>query len=131
MEDREDIQRDALISEWNLCRYVPGHLEEIKYIQENYPYNYECSRKFLERVKHDPEQTAKEVLEELQKLSGHQTLHEWKVFLEDEYSQMNAEGRAEVLVDGWEPYRRKGVKVGRNDPCPCGSGKKYKKCCGK
>lgn len=26
---------------------------------------------------------------------------------------------------------RKGKKVGRNDPCPCGSGKKYKKCCGK
>ncbi|MBR6467995.1 MAG: SEC-C domain-containing protein, partial [Desulfovibrio sp.] len=22
-------------------------------------------------------------------------------------------------------------RVGRNDPCPCGSGKKYKKCCGK
>ena len=26
---------------------------------------------------------------------------------------------------------RQGPKVGRNDPCPCGSGKKYKKCCGK
>ena len=25
---------------------------------------------------------------------------------------------------------RKGEKIGRNDPCPCGSGKKYKKCCG-
>ena len=25
----------------------------------------------------------------------------------------------------------KGPKIGRNDPCPCGSGKKYKKCCGK
>lgn len=25
----------------------------------------------------------------------------------------------------------KGPKVGRNDPCPCGSGKKYKQCCGK
>ena len=25
----------------------------------------------------------------------------------------------------------KGPKVGRNDPCPCGSGKKYKKCCGR
>mgnify|MGYP003291732256 CR=1 FL=1 len=24
-----------------------------------------------------------------------------------------------------------GIKVGRNEPCPCGSGKKYKKCCGK
>jgi len=30
-----------------------------------------------------------------------------------------------------EPVKRKTQKVGRNDPCPCGSGKKYKKCCGK
>ena len=28
------------------------------------------------------------------------------------------------------PIRRDAPKVGRNDPCPCGSGKKYKKCCG-
>jgi preprotein translocase subunit SecA len=27
--------------------------------------------------------------------------------------------------------RRQGDKIGRNDPCPCGSGKKYKRCCGK
>lgn len=30
-----------------------------------------------------------------------------------------------------EPVRRKEAKIGRNDPCPCGSGKKYKNCCGK
>lgn len=29
-----------------------------------------------------------------------------------------------------EPVRREAPKIGRNDPCPCGSGKKYKKCCG-
>ncbi len=29
-----------------------------------------------------------------------------------------------------KPKRRETAKVGRNDPCPCGSGKKYKKCCG-
>jgi uncharacterized protein YecA (UPF0149 family) len=28
------------------------------------------------------------------------------------------------------PLRRETPKVGRNDPCPCGSGKKYKKCHG-
>jgi hypothetical protein len=28
------------------------------------------------------------------------------------------------------PYKRTGPKIGRNDPCPCGSGKKHKKCCG-
>ena len=30
-----------------------------------------------------------------------------------------------------EPVKRKEAKVGRNDPCPCGSGKKYKNCCGR
>ena len=29
------------------------------------------------------------------------------------------------------PFQRQAPKVGRNDPCPCGSGKKYKKCCGR
>jgi preprotein translocase subunit SecA len=33
--------------------------------------------------------------------------------------------------DSPQPVQRKQGKVGRNDPCPCGSGKKYKKCCGK
>ncbi|MDO4572391.1 MAG: SEC-C metal-binding domain-containing protein, partial [Clostridia bacterium] len=33
--------------------------------------------------------------------------------------------------DGEKPARRTGRKVGRNDPCPCGSGKKFKNCCGK
>jgi preprotein translocase subunit SecA len=32
--------------------------------------------------------------------------------------------------EGGETVRRRTRKVGRNDPCPCGSGKKYKKCCG-
>ncbi|MCQ3830292.1 SEC-C domain-containing protein [Microbulbifer elongatus] len=29
------------------------------------------------------------------------------------------------------PVTRSTPKVGRNDPCPCGNGKKFKKCCGK
>ncbi len=30
-----------------------------------------------------------------------------------------------------EPIHKGEEEIGRNDPCPCGSGKKYKKCCGK
>lgn len=30
-----------------------------------------------------------------------------------------------------EPYVKTEPEIGRNDPCPCGSGKKYKKCCGR
>jgi preprotein translocase subunit SecA len=33
--------------------------------------------------------------------------------------------------EGRKPVRRSKEKVGRNQPCPCGSGRKYKKCCGK
>jgi preprotein translocase subunit SecA len=33
-------------------------------------------------------------------------------------------------TDEVQTVRREGKKVGRNDPCPCGSGKKYKKCHG-
>jgi SEC-C motif-containing protein len=40
-----------------------------------------------------------------------------------------------LFVDGEQiagpPVKREGPKIGRNDPCTCGSGKKYKKCCGK
>ncbi|MEG1525512.1 MAG: preprotein translocase subunit SecA [Clostridia bacterium] len=34
-------------------------------------------------------------------------------------------------MDGGAPAKRSGKRVGRNDPCPCGSGKKFKNCCGK
>ncbi len=33
-------------------------------------------------------------------------------------------------VDGQRQTETKPVKIGRNDPCPCGSGRKYKQCCG-
>lgn len=37
--------------------------------------------------------------------------------------------RREANVPAPAPVRRTGPSVGRNDPCPCGSGKKFKKCC--
>ena len=47
----------------------------------------------------------------------------------------SAAGTAEAMKAGTEKAKPKvktaAEKVGRNDPCPCGSGKKYKKCCGR
>jgi len=40
-------------------------------------------------------------------------------------------GQAAPAEEATPPIKRDQPKVGRNDPCPCGSGKKYKKCCGK
>jgi hypothetical protein len=37
---------------------------------------------------------------------------------------------ARGFADTYSGFKRTAPKIGRNDPCPCGSGKKYKKCCG-
>ncbi|NOY12976.1 MAG: preprotein translocase subunit SecA [Deltaproteobacteria bacterium] len=58
---------------------------------------------------------------------------------EEDVSQMEAQQRRQKIelnrAGGEAPVRKPATrdedKVGRNDPCPCGSGKKYKKCCGK
>ena len=51
-----------------------------------------------------------------------------------EYSLFRKEADRWYYVDGRLPapqtMKRETPKVGRNDPCPCGSGRKYKKCCG-
>ena len=43
----------------------------------------------------------------------------------------SVDGGAKIGTDVDRTIRNEGPKVGRNDPCPCGSGKKYKNCCGK
>jgi preprotein translocase subunit SecA len=57
-------------------------------------------------------------------------------FQHDEFNTL--EGEQEVAQEESEegqtraqPFVREGQKIGRNQPCPCGSGKKYKQCCGK
>ncbi|MDC1143486.1 preprotein translocase subunit SecA [Porticoccaceae bacterium] len=47
-----------------------------------------------------------------------------------EAAAMEKEAQSDVEA-GQQPIQRTGPKVGRNDACPCGSGKKYKQCCGK
>jgi preprotein translocase subunit SecA len=48
-----------------------------------------------------------------------------------DYEEALAEANAEAEASGAQPFVRSGQKVGRNDPCPCGSGKKFKHCHGK
>ncbi|MCD6292690.1 MAG: SEC-C domain-containing protein, partial [Deltaproteobacteria bacterium] len=63
-----------------------------------------------------------------------------QVTREEEIEELDQQSRQEHEVvlshgrrgeDGKQKPVVSGKKVGRNDPCPCGSGKKYKKCCGK
>ncbi len=51
----------------------------------------------------------------------------------EEWSSILTKVQQEAIYDRYRRSRTvvKDPKIGRNDPCPCGSGKKYKKCCGK
>jgi len=55
---------------------------------------------------------------------------------EEEVQKIEEKRRQDYIMSRGEDtpapatIRREAAKVGRNDPCPCGSGKKYKKCCG-
>lgn len=52
-------------------------------------------------------------------------LPQWNdIYTEEERKRLYKEQKESTTI-------RKEKKIGRNDPCPCGSGKKYKKCCGK
>jgi SEC-C motif-containing protein len=67
-------------------------------------------------------------------LEHHETAHFRKDSAENRWYFVD--GEAELKEEGQDEappvqYVRESPKIGRNDPCPCGSGKKYKKCCGK
>nr|QGT50781.1 hypothetical protein Elusimicrob2101_0440 [uncultured Elusimicrobia bacterium] len=56
------------------------------------------------------------------------SIRQMKKWMKDHEAELRAEQPgAPAKV---ETVKHEGPKIGRNDPCPCGSGKKYKKCCG-
>lgn len=55
--------------------------------------------------------------------------HDWEVIVGVEPDEPENIADVEKLLNRPTPLR-KAVKVGRNEPCSCGSGLKYKKCCG-
>ncbi len=68
-----------------------------------------------------------------------ETLFRIQLVQDDEVEQMSMEQRRKKQQTrtnrrdgekGRQPVTREGQKIGRNAPCPCGSGKKYKRCCG-
>ncbi|MCQ2410763.1 MAG: SEC-C domain-containing protein [Elusimicrobiaceae bacterium] len=56
------------------------------------------------------------------------SIRQMKKWMKEHEAELRAQGG--VNVPKVETVVHEGPRIGRNDPCPCGSGKKYKKCCG-
>ncbi|MGH1429639.1 MAG: preprotein translocase subunit SecA [Neptuniibacter sp.] len=73
-----------------------------------------------------------EDVEEMEKQRREQAERQQMDFTHDQSSAMGEETEASSEeAEAPAPFTREGRKVGRNEPCTCGSGKKYKQCCGK
>lgn len=138
---------------------IPGRSPELVYEAEQYYdddmlqklYDYKkqhdiCSEEYIyllaqKYVAITDEHKAEELILELKKSSAQmkkaaqnleKDLKNARDVMDDEDEWYGEEGWN--WLDGQEkqqPYVRSAPKVNRNDPCPCGSGKKYKKCCGR
>jgi preprotein translocase subunit SecA len=72
-----------------------------------------------------------EELEAMEQLRREQAENQQMDFTHDQSSALSDDDNAESTDEQGETFVRDGRKVGRNEPCPCGSGKKYKQCHGK
>ncbi len=104
--------------------------------------SFELFQEMLENIKHEfvkmlyrVQILSHEQVEELER-QRLEALQRQQENMQMQHADASALGAAEAPSgesgeDEQKPFVRDGEKVGRNDPCPCGSGKKYKQCHGK
>ncbi len=98
---------------------------------------FEMFTAMLDRIKHDVVGIVSKVQvreeADVEAVEEQRRSHAPKQYQHAEASAMGGqgEGPAEAEEQAHTPYTREGRKIGRNEPCPCGSGKKYKHCHGK
>jgi preprotein translocase subunit SecA len=84
----------------------------------------------LARVRIQSEQELAEMAEQRRRAEAMQYKHAKASALGDDSAKQAASGQGDVAADAIGTFVRSGRKVGRNEACPCGSGKKYKQCHG-
>jgi len=138
------VMLQVLDSQWKDHLAAMDHLRQgihlRGYAQKNPKQEYkreafEMFSQMLERIKHEvigilsrvqvkAEEDVKAVEEQRRSRAPMQFQHA-------STTAMEGDGEAQQQQEQHEPFIRDGRKVGRNEPCPCGSGKKYKQCHGK
>ena len=128
--------------------FLPTHLKEraeaiLEYSLQSWPQNElsaeDIGRRLLEKiaaldlpdsVRQDVPQLVEAYFEYLDTSGKMPDAAKWTEEMPEACAYYEKHLRSDGSVKG-ETVHRTLAKVGRNDPCPCGSGKKYKKCCGK
>ncbi|MDR1548937.1 MAG: DnaJ domain-containing protein [Hungatella sp.] len=124
---KEEYDQVFLAAKVTLIYELPGIKKSLRIIKQEYPYYAGILGDFLDEILgassrafllNKYEKRAKKMFRAMEQ--EEQFLDDW---FQEEWFRDEEPGRT--------PYRRQQPRIGRNQPCPCGSGKKYKNCCGK
>ena len=127
--DCTDCRNDILAMESSILYDIQGYRPHIARLRADHPDLYAMHSDFFSEalLTRDPE---KLLISRLKKLDR-QDLEPNLVLADGSTRYYYDDESEDDLPVQSGTYRREGPKIGRNDPCPCGSGKKYKKCCGR
>ena len=130
-EDPEFTRFMQLDVKLRLLEKWPDIRKEFDIVREEYPDGYKFVKDYIELLNNttDFDRLREKLLKDYNR---------YAVYFEgtppyyEEYPQRQPKaGELQWDSDENGSYRRQNKKIGRNDPCPCGSGKKYKNCCGR
>ena len=119
-----DIQL-RLLEKW------PAIKGEFEIVRDEYPDSYKFIKDYIELLDrtNDIDYLREKLLKDYNRYAAY---YDGLTPYYEEYPHRQPKA-GEIQWDSEEngSYRRQNKKIGRNDPCPCGSGKKYKNCCGR
>lgn len=130
-----DVRDKTVVRFWQtdckllIVERMPEIKEELEVVKNEYPELYEKMKSFYDQLEREDISYIKEKL-----LKDYNRVE--KYFEDGHYYELYPEERLGAEKVQWNSsehgsFTRGEKKVGRNDPCPCGSGKKYKQCCGR
>ncbi len=130
-EDEDEMLQKFSITDLQLCMIQEREdiLAQAEILRQDHPEEYKKIAEFIKKM----ENKSKILLLKDQLLKTYKRLQPY--FYDGQFYEQYPEEKilamGSVIHKGLEskPYTRSTKKIGRNDPCPCGSGKKYKHCC--
>ncbi len=128
------LERMILLS--NLDNMWKDHLLGMDHLKEGIGLRGYAQQDPLRAYQKEGYEMFQELMRRIEESSVRQLFHVQMVREDTELESLSKEREQELVFShsgggSPKPAARKGVKVGRNEPCPCGSGKKFKKCCGR
>lgn len=128
----ESLKKDLPLYKLFILRRLPGILDEFAVMEKYYPNTWKLFGDLVQEIREgNPEELKAKYEKEAKEAYPVSSLKDIRDEVTALYEQATQEEQKEAERILRSMGKKTKKKVGRNDLCPCGSGKKYKNCCGR